>query len=50
MVLWVPSCMLLWGISTALHTWIRSRWQLYLLRILVGCLEGMRSPDLIIRG
>lgn len=41
MVLWVPSCMLLWGISTALHTWVRARWQLYVLRVLIGCLEGM---------
>ena len=40
MVRWVPSCMLLWGISTALHTWVRARWQLYTLRILIGCLEG----------
>lgn len=32
--------MLLWGISTALHTWVRARWQLYVLRIIIGCLEG----------
>ncbi|KAF2680263.1 MFS general substrate transporter [Lentithecium fluviatile CBS 122367] len=44
MVLWVPSCMLLWGISTALHTWVRARWQLYLLRILIGCLEAGFYP------
>lgn len=43
MVLWVPSCMLLWGISTALHTWVRARWQLYTLRIIIGCLEGASS-------
>jgi MFS family permease len=41
MVLWVPSCMILWGICTALHAWVRHRWQLYTLRILIGCLEGM---------
>lgn len=41
MVLWVPSCMLLWGVCTALHAWVRHRWQLYTLRILIGCLEGM---------
>lgn len=40
MVAWVPSCMLLWGISTALHAWVRHRWQLYTLRIIIGCLEG----------
>ncbi|KAF2865277.1 major facilitator superfamily domain-containing protein [Massariosphaeria phaeospora] len=40
MVAWVPSCMVLWGISTALHTWVRAKWQLYTLRILIGCLEA----------
>ncbi|KAH7135074.1 major facilitator superfamily domain-containing protein [Dendryphion nanum] len=44
MVLWVPSCMLLWGISTALHVWVRARWQLYTLRILIGCLEAGFYP------
>ncbi|CAI6333574.1 unnamed protein product [Periconia digitata] len=44
MVLWVPSCMLLWGISTALHTWVTARWQLYLLRIIIGCLEAGFYP------
>ena len=49
MVLWVPSCMLLWGVCTALHAWVRHRWQLYTLRILIGCLEGM-SPMLALSG
>ncbi|KAF2261738.1 MFS general substrate transporter [Lojkania enalia] len=44
MVLWVPSCMLLWGISTALHVWVRARWQLYTLRVLIGCLEAGFYP------
>ncbi|CAO2653343.1 Nn.00g027540.m01.CDS01 [Neocucurbitaria sp. VM-36] len=44
MVLWVPSCMLLWGISTALHVWVRHRWQLYTLRIVIGCLEAGFYP------
>ncbi|KAJ4361854.1 hypothetical protein N0V83_010795 [Neocucurbitaria cava] len=44
MVLWVPSCMLLWGISTALHIWVRARWQLYTLRIIIGCLEAGFYP------
>ncbi|KAF1994715.1 MFS general substrate transporter [Amniculicola lignicola CBS 123094] len=44
MVLWVPSCMLLWGISTSLHVWVRSRWQLYTLRIIIGCLEAGFYP------
>ncbi|KAF2477033.1 MFS general substrate transporter [Lindgomyces ingoldianus] len=44
MVLWVPSCMLLWGISTALHVWVRARWQLFTLRIIIGCLEAGFYP------
>ncbi|KAJ4360683.1 uncharacterized protein N0V89_001250 [Didymosphaeria variabile] len=44
MVAWVPTCMLLWGISTALHTWVRARWQLYVLRIIIGCLEAGFYP------
>ncbi|KAI4906015.1 hypothetical protein J4E90_010974 [Alternaria incomplexa] len=44
MVLWVPSCMLLWGVCTALHAWVRHRWQLYTLRILIGCLEAGFYP------
>lgn len=44
MVLWVPSCMILWGISTALHAWVRHKWQLYTLRILIGCLEAGFYP------
>ncbi len=41
MALWVPSCMLLWGVCTALHVWVRSRWQLIILRIIIGILEGV---------
>ncbi|KAF2449698.1 MFS general substrate transporter [Karstenula rhodostoma CBS 690.94] len=44
MVAWVPTCMLLWGVSTALHTWVRARWQLYVLRIIIGCLEAGFYP------
>ncbi|USP78679.1 hypothetical protein yc1106_05953 [Curvularia clavata] len=44
MVLWVPSCMLLWGMCTALHAWVRARWQLYTLRILIGALEAGFYP------
>ncbi len=43
MVAWVPSCMLLWGISTALHAFVTHRWQLFTLRIIIGCLEGATS-------
>ncbi|KAF1968265.1 MFS general substrate transporter [Bimuria novae-zelandiae CBS 107.79] len=44
MVAWVPTCMLLWGVSTALHTWVTARWQLYTLRIIIGCLEAGFYP------
>ncbi|KAF2845887.1 MFS general substrate transporter [Plenodomus tracheiphilus IPT5] len=44
MVLWVPSCMLLWGICTVLHAWVQHKWQLYTLRILIGCLEAGFYP------
>ncbi|EDU39624.1 MFS general substrate transporter [Pyrenophora tritici-repentis] len=44
MVAWVPSCMLLWGICTALHAWVTHKWQLYTLRILIGCLEAGFYP------
>ncbi|KAF2200102.1 MFS general substrate transporter [Delitschia confertaspora ATCC 74209] len=44
MVHFVPTCMALWGISTALHVWVRSRWQLYSLRIIIGCLEAGFYP------
>ncbi|OCL06443.1 MFS general substrate transporter, partial [Glonium stellatum] len=44
MVVWVPSCMTLWGISTTLHVWVRARWQLFTLRIIIGCLEAGFYP------
>lgn len=44
MVRWVPSCMLLWGLCTALHAWVQHKWQLYTLRILIGCFEGTSWP------
>lgn len=44
MVSWVPSCMLLWGLCTALHAWVQHKWQLYTLRILIGCLEAGFYP------
>jgi len=40
MVAFVPTCMLLWGVSTALHAWVRHKWQLFALRTIIGCLEG----------
>lgn len=44
MVLWVPSCMLVWGFATALHAWVRARWQFYALRIIIGCMEAGFYP------
>ncbi|KAH4044072.1 hypothetical protein HBI24_240220 [Parastagonospora nodorum] len=44
MVAFVPTCMLLWGVSTALHAWVRHRWQLFALRTLIGCLEAGFYP------
>lgn len=44
MVLWVPTCMLLWGVATAMHTWVTARWQLYVLRIIIGCMEAGFYP------
>ncbi|OAK99244.1 MFS general substrate transporter [Phaeosphaeriaceae sp. SRC1lsM3a] len=44
MVAWVPSCMFVWGLSTALHAWVRHRWQLYTLRIIIGCMEAGFYP------
>jgi hypothetical protein len=35
--------MLLWGVATGLHVWVRARWQLYVLRVAIGCLEGRVS-------
>ncbi|OJD14974.1 hypothetical protein AJ78_04729 [Emergomyces pasteurianus Ep9510] len=36
---WVPSVMTLWGVCTLLHIWVRRRWQLIMLRIILGTLE-----------
>ncbi|KAF1919160.1 major facilitator superfamily domain-containing protein [Ampelomyces quisqualis] len=44
MVAWVPSCMFLWGLATALHMFVQHRWQLYTLRIIIGCLEAGFYP------
>jgi len=41
MARWVPFSMTLWGICTALHVWVRAKWQLIGLRMIIGILEGM---------
>jgi MFS family permease len=40
MARYVPACMAIWGLCTALHVWVRSRWQLITLRVVIGMLEG----------
>lgn len=39
-VLFLPPCMLLWGICTSLHVWVHHRWQLLLIRVTIAALEG----------
>lgn len=41
---WVPSCMVVWGCLTASHVWINAKWQLVLVRILIGILEAGFYP------
>ncbi|KAK3669677.1 hypothetical protein LTR78_010429 [Recurvomyces mirabilis] len=47
MARWVPACMSLWGLCTILHIWVRSRWQLILLRVLIACLEAGFYPTTV---
>src|SRR5215471_10186126 len=42
---WVPSVMTVWGICTLLHVWVRRKWQLITLRIIIGILEGMCASN-----
>ncbi|TID23977.1 putative beta-glucosidase A [Venturia nashicola] len=44
MAVWVPSCMTIWGICTALHVWVKTKWQLILLRMVIGTLEAGFYP------
>ncbi|PGH20426.1 hypothetical protein AJ80_03571 [Polytolypa hystricis UAMH7299] len=44
---WVPSVMTLWGVCTVLHVWVRKRWQLILLRIVIGTLESGFYPTAV---
>ncbi|KAI9810485.1 MAG: hypothetical protein M1827_006261 [Pycnora praestabilis] len=44
---WVPGCMAIWGICTALHIWIRRRWQLITIRVLIGILEAGFYPTTV---
>ncbi|KMU91498.1 hypothetical protein CIHG_09250 [Coccidioides immitis H538.4] len=47
MSVWVPSVMTLWGICTLLHVWVRKRWQLILIRIILGSLEAGFYPTTV---
>jgi hypothetical protein len=40
MAKYVPTVMTFWGVLTCVHIWIRRRWQLITVRILIGMLEG----------
>jgi hypothetical protein len=40
MVRFVPACMLVWGLCTAMHIWVRNKWELIALRTIIGVLEG----------
>ncbi|KLJ11372.1 hypothetical protein EMPG_09676 [Blastomyces silverae] len=44
---WVPSVMTLWGVCTLLHIWVRHRWQLILLRVILGALEAGFYPTAV---
>jgi len=47
MAIYVPTCMALWGLCTALHVAVRQEWQLITLRILVGILESGFYPTAV---
>lgn len=47
MARWVPSCMILWGLCTVLHIWVRRRWQLVLLRVVIASLEAGFYPTAV---
>ncbi|KAF1985318.1 MFS general substrate transporter [Aulographum hederae CBS 113979] len=44
MAIWVPACMTIWGLCTILHVWVRTKWQLVTLRIVIGSLEAGFYP------
>jgi MFS family permease len=47
MARWVPACMTLWGFCTLLHIWVRTRWQLVLLRVAIATLEAGFYPTTV---
>ncbi|KAF2837955.1 MFS general substrate transporter [Patellaria atrata CBS 101060] len=44
MVRWVPGCMTIWGVCTALHAFVQTKWQLITLRALIAILEAGFYP------
>lgn len=44
---WVPGCMTLWGFCTLLHMWVRRKWQLIALRVLIATLEAGFYPTTV---
>lgn len=44
---YVPSVMALWGVCTTLHIWVNRRWQLLLLRSIIGILEAGFYPTTV---
>lgn len=47
MARYVPACMALWGLCTALHIAVRHEWQLITLRVLVAVLEAGFYPTTV---
>ncbi|KAI9774413.1 MAG: hypothetical protein M1840_004307 [Geoglossum simile] len=47
MAKYVPTVMVFWGILTAAHVWVRRRWQLITIRILIGILEAGFYPTTV---
>lgn len=44
---YVPTCMSLWGLTTVLHVFVRKRWHLILLRIMIATLESGFYPTTV---
>lgn len=44
---YVPVCMTLWGFSTILHVFVRKRWHLILLRVVIAVLESGFYPTTV---
>ena len=47
MARYVPTVMAFWGVCTSLHIWVRKRWQLLLLRSIIGVLEAGFYPTTV---